>query len=96
MSVIPVKCPKCGEIKLNIIPGDKYYCFNCYFQARLPTDHKMECESNQRMYRYYVRQLEDEVLRGRGIDPIAFRIGWNPFGLESETKMSPENETGKA
>ena len=62
---IPVKCPKCGEKSLVIKPQDKYYCLNskCLHQARLPSE--IEASANKAAQRYYVRQLELEVLEYR-------------------------------
>ena len=85
MNGVPVLCPKCEKTTLVIKPGDKYYCLNsvCLYQGRLPTDHKFECEANVDHYRYYVRQLEREVLDARGISQQSFRFG-NVDGIPSD------------
>lgn len=85
MNGVPVRCPECSHKSLVIKPGDKYYCLNpqCNYGERLPTDHKFECEANVQQYRYYVRQLEVEVLESRGVDPQQFRLG-NVTGMDKE------------
>ena len=88
MNGVPVLCPQCGVKSLVIKPGDKYYCLNdqCNYEDRLPTDHKFECEANIQQYRYYVRQLEQEVLKYRRVNPTDFRIGV-VSGLDEETRL---------
>lgn len=85
MSGVPVYCPNCHNKSLVIKPGDKYYCYNseCSCEGRLPTDHKFECEANVHQYRYYVSQLEREVLESRGVDIQQFRLG-NVTGMDKE------------
>lgn len=77
MFKVPVECPECHQQSLVINPGDKYYCLNdkCLYQARLPTDPGMMLPDNKRVFNYYVRKLEDQVLTFRGVDPQKFRNG---------------------
>lgn len=77
MFKVPVECPECHQQSFVINPGDKYYCLNeqCLYQARLPTDPEMSHEDNRRVYRYYVRKLEEQVLQFRNVDIGQFRRG---------------------
>ncbi len=71
MPPVPVKCPECEEFTFVIVPGDKLYCTNCNYSCRISEG----TEASRRAYRYYVRCLENEVLKSRGVNLERFRLG---------------------
>lgn len=78
MYKVPVRCPECSKTTFVISPGDKVYCLNkdCNYGFRLTSivENQEVDEQNKRMMNYYVRQLEEQVLLYRNVDPQKFRL----------------------